>query len=162
MEDQNFTPPYPSEISSQERSLGMWMHLGPLLASFVNLFLPIPFLSVIVTIILYYTQKEKGKFVTQHGKESLNFQITFALVIVTLMIVMAFIFGGALLTAFLGGAIDSSNVGTGVMGMLGSALLMGLLFFAIGIFALVVMIIGSVRANEGRAYRYPISIRFIK
>lgn len=138
------------------------MHLGPLLASFVNLFLPIPFLSLIVTIILYYTQKDKGEFVKQHGKESLNFQITFALVIVTLLIVIAFIFGGALLTAFLGGAIDSSNVGTGVVGMVGSALLMGLLFFAIGIFSLVIMIIGSVRAKEGKVYRYPISLRMVK
>ena len=162
MEDQNLTPPYPSEISSQERSLGMWMHLGPLLASFVNLMIPIPLLSLIVTITLYYTQKDKGEFVKQHGKESLNFQITFALVIVTLLIVMAFIFGGALLTAFLGGAIDSSNVGTGVMGMVGSGLLMGLLFLTIGIFSLVIMIIASMRANEGKIYRYPISIRMVK
>ncbi len=162
MEDQNLTPAYLSEISSQERSLGMWMHLGPLLASFVNLLIPIPFLSLIVTVVLYYTQKEKGEFVTQHGKESLNFQITFALVIVILMVVMAFVFGGAILTAFLGGALENSNVGVGVMGMVGSALLMGLLFFAIGIFSLVVMIIASMRANEGKVYRYPISIRLVK
>lgn len=162
MEESNFTPTYPTEIPEEQRSLGMWMHLAPLLSSFVNLFLPIPFLSLIVTIVLYYTQKDKGEFVKQHGKESLNFQITFALVMVILLIAMAFIFGGALLSAFFGGTLDSSNVGAGAMKMLGSALLMGLLFLSIGIFSLVVIVIASIRAKDGKMYRYPISIRLVK
>ena len=162
MEDPNFTPTYPTEIPAEQRSLGMWMHLGPLLSSVVNLFLPIPFLSLIVTIVLYYTQKDKGEFVRQHGKESLNFQITFALVMVILLIVMAFIFGGALLSALIGGTLDSSEVGAGAMKMLGSVLLIGLLFLAIGIFSLVVIVIASIRANAGKMYRYPISIRLVK
>ena len=162
MEESNFTPTYPTEIPEEQRSLGMWMHLAPLLSSFVNLFLPIPFLSLIVTIVLYYTQKDKGEFVRQHGEEFLNFQITFALVLVTLMIAMAFIFGGTLLTVLLNGELNSRDVGVGAMGMVSSALLVGLLFFAIGVFSLVIMIIGSVRAKDGKAYRYPISLRFVK
>jgi uncharacterized protein len=162
MEDQNFTPGYPAEIPARQRSISLWMHLAPLLASFVNLFVPIPFLALIVTLVLYYTQKDSGEFVKQHGQESLNFQITFSIVVVLLMIVMAIIFGGAILTAFLGGGLDRSNVGTGVTGMVGSALALGLLFFAIGIFSLVVMITGSVRANEGKVYRYPVSLRLVR
>jgi uncharacterized Tic20 family protein len=34
--------------------------------------------------------------------------------------------------------------------------------FALGIAALIFMIMGAVAANEGREYRYPITIRFVK
>lgn len=37
-----------------------------------------------------------------------------------------------------------------------------LLLIAVGIFWLVVVIIASIRANDGQQYRYPLSIRFIR
>ncbi|MEK3885612.1 DUF4870 domain-containing protein [Paenibacillus sp. PL2-23] len=37
-----------------------------------------------------------------------------------------------------------------------------LLLIALGIFWIVFVIIGSIRANEGKLYRYPMTIRFIK
>jgi uncharacterized Tic20 family protein len=37
-----------------------------------------------------------------------------------------------------------------------------LLLIGLGIFWIVVLILAAVRANEGKAYRYPLSIRFIK
>ncbi|RYD66924.1 MAG: DUF4870 domain-containing protein [Verrucomicrobiaceae bacterium] len=36
------------------------------------------------------------------------------------------------------------------------------LFFALGVFSLIVSIIAAVKSNEGVAYRYPLTIRFIK
>jgi len=36
------------------------------------------------------------------------------------------------------------------------------LMIAIGVFGLIMIIIASIKANEGEAYRYPLSIRFIK
>ena len=140
--------------------MGMWMHLGPLLASLVQVFISIPFLTLIVAIILFYSQKDKGEFVRANGKESLNFQITLSLVLVVLMILIAFIFGGALLTAFLGGELDSSS--GGALGMVGSGLLIGTLFIVIGFGALILMVIGSKRAHEGEVYRYPLSWRLVK
>jgi uncharacterized Tic20 family protein len=37
-----------------------------------------------------------------------------------------------------------------------------LLLFALGIFALIFVIIASIKANEGEHYRYPMTIRFLK
>lgn len=37
-----------------------------------------------------------------------------------------------------------------------------LLLIAVGIFWLVMVIIASIRANEGMTYRYPLTIRFLK
>jgi uncharacterized Tic20 family protein len=36
------------------------------------------------------------------------------------------------------------------------------LFLALVVFNLVVTVIGALRANTGEAYRYPLSIRFVK
>ncbi|MPR32458.1 DUF4870 domain-containing protein [Salmonirosea aquatica] len=163
MEDQNFTPSYPSEITAGQRSAGMWMHLGALLASFANMLVPIPFLALIVILVLYNTQKGKSSFVDEHGKESLNFQITLAVVGVVILLFMLFAFGSSILSLIIGGVSDNeTSTDVGIMGMVGSGLVVGLVFFAIGIFSLVVMITGSVRANGGKAYRYPLSLRLVK
>lgn len=37
-----------------------------------------------------------------------------------------------------------------------------LLLFAIGVYALVTIIIAAIKANDGVVYRYPVNIRFIK
>lgn len=37
-----------------------------------------------------------------------------------------------------------------------------LLLWAVGIFSLIVVIIATIRASEGKLYRYPLTIRFIK
>ena len=37
-----------------------------------------------------------------------------------------------------------------------------LLLFAVGIYALVTIIIAAIKANDGVVYRYPVNIRFIK
>lgn len=160
MEDQNLTP---TEIPADQRSMGMWMHLAPLLAFFANFLIPIPFLALIVILALYYTRKNTSSFVDNNGKESLNFQITMALVGVVILIAMMIAFGGSILSMLVGGVSDNdASTGVGVLGLVGSGLLVGLLFFAVGIFSLVVMITGSVRANDGKVYRYPLSIRLVK
>lgn len=37
-----------------------------------------------------------------------------------------------------------------------------LLLFAVGVYALVTIIIAAIKANDGVVYRYPVNIRFIK
>lgn len=49
-----------------------------------------------------------------------------------------------------------------ISGLLMLVLIGFLTTIALGIFWLVVVIIASVRANEGTVYRYPLTIRFIK
>ncbi len=50
-----------------------------------------------------------------------------------------------------------------LVGLLLSLVLIGIpLLFAIGIGSLVLIIIASIKANNGEFYRYPLTIRFIK
>ncbi len=82
----------------------------------------------IAPLVIYLIKKDEFSFVAAHAKESLNFQITLAIVIVLLFI--------------------------SVIGIL--------LVWIIGIAALVLVIIATVRASEGKLYKYPLTLRLIK
>jgi uncharacterized Tic20 family protein len=82
-------------------------------------------------------KKDTMPFVNDQGKEALNFAITVSLVCVVLLMLTIMSLGiGALLTIPL--------------------------FMIVGIAALVFIIIAAVKAHEGTAYRYPVSLRLVK
>jgi uncharacterized Tic20 family protein len=84
-------------------------------------------------LIIWLTQKDKHPFIDDQGKEALNFQLTVLIVAVVCII--------------------------------GTIVSCGFLFFLPFIpmiLQLVFGIIRTVKANNGEAYRYPMSIHFIK
>ena len=105
------TPP-----SQDEKTLGLLAHLITFISTFLG------------PLIIYLVKKDESAFVSEHAKESLNFQITMALISIILFI---------------------SIVGI-------------LLLWAVGIIDLILVIVATIRASEGKLYRYPFSIRLIK
>ena len=93
------------------------------------------FTCFIGPLIVWLVKKEEDPFIDNQGKEALNFQIT----------VVICGFASFLLTA------------TGIGACVGLPLLV-----AVSVVDLVFCIMGTVSANNGIAYRYPVSIRFIK
>ena len=82
-------------------------------------------------------KKDTMPFVNDQAKEALNFNITVSAIFLVLWILtVVTLFIGALLTFPLMGVV--------------------------GIAALVLIVIASMKANEGVAYRYPFTIRLIK
>lgn len=102
--------------TSDEKTLGLLAHI----ITFVSTFLG--------PLIIYLIKKDDSAFVREHAKESLNFQITVALVCILLFVT--------------------------VIGIL--------LLWAVGIIALILVIVATIRASEGKLYRYPFTIRLIK
>ncbi len=90
------------------------------------------FTSFVGPLIIWLLKKEEDPFIDNQGKEALNFQIT---------LVIAWIASALLTPVFCIGV---------------------LLGIAASIVDLVFAIVATVKANGGEAYRYPISIRFIK
>ncbi len=86
------------------------------------------FFPLLAPLIIYLIKKDESSFVAYHARESLNFQITVAIVCIVLVITIVGI----------------------------------LLLWLVGIFVLIVVIIATIRASEGKLYRYPVSIRLIK
>ncbi|WP_425508339.1 DUF4870 domain-containing protein [Tahibacter amnicola] len=88
-------------------------------------------------LVIWLVKKESMPFVDDQGKEALNFNITVGLLGVALVVLTIITFGlGALLALPVG--------------------------ICAGIAWLVFTIIATIKANEGVAYRYPLTLRLIK
>ncbi len=85
-------------------------------------------------LIIWLAKRDGKPFIDDQGKEALNFQIT-----------ITFLYAAAFLLIFT------------VIGMI-----IGIpILIATGIFQIVCMIIAAIKANDGVAYRYPLTLRLI-
>lgn len=95
-----------------EKTWGMLTHLLAL-----SVFVGIPFGNVIGPLIVYLIKKDEYEFVAEQGREVLNFQITWSLIliisgimiVVGIGILMLVAFGIAWLVLVILGAVSASN-----------------------------------------------------
>lgn len=112
---------------NETRNWNMFCHLAAL-AGLTS----IPIANILGPLVVWLIKKNEMPSVDEHGKASINFQITMFIAIL-LCIPLIFVFGlGALLMAI------------------------------VGIFDLICVIIASIKASNGEPYTYPYSIQFIK
>ena len=107
-----------------EKQWGMFVHLAAL-ATLIG----IPLGNVIGPLIIYLIKKDEYEFVNETGKEVLNFQITWTIILIVSTIFII--------------------VGIGF-----------LLLIGFGIAWLILVIMGTVAANNGQYYKYPLTIKF--
>ncbi len=88
-------------------------------------------------LIIWLMKKDTMPFVADQAKEALNFNISLAIVMVALLLFSILTFGIGLVIAI-------------------PAMIL------ISIAALVLIVMAAIKANEGHAYRYPLTIRLIK
>jgi uncharacterized Tic20 family protein len=105
--------------TSDEKTMALLSHILTLIGGFV------------APLIIYLVKKDESKFIEDHAKESLNFQITLCI---------AFIVSAILIIVLIG----------------------IFLIWILSIMALILVIIATLRASEGKIYRYPFNIRLIK
>jgi hypothetical protein len=94
------------------------------------------FTCFIGPLIIWLIKKDEDPFIDDQGKEALNFQITLAIAFIAVWIVSVLLRFLICAAPFLGAAVWVVN--------------------------LIFCIMAAVKANGGEAYRYPVSIRFIK
>ncbi len=102
--------------TSDEKTMALLSHVLTCVAGFL------------APLIIYLIKKDESAFVTEHAKESLNFQITIFLIIIVLAIT--------------------------IIGIL--------LIWAVGIVALIFIIMATIKASEGKLYKYPFNLRLVK
>jgi uncharacterized protein len=105
--------------TSDEKTMAILSHI----LTFVGGFIP--------PLIIFLIKKDESKFVSDHAKESLNFQITLFICFFISIILMIIIIGIFMV-------------------------------WALGILDLILVIIATIRASEGKLYRYPFNFRLIK
>ena len=131
-------PTYPDEplstLSAEEKQWGMFAHLSIVVATAVGGMI---FLG---PLIIWLIKKDQSEFIKDQGREALNFSLNILLAM--------FVVGVA------GIPFTLLTGGLGVF-------LVGPLLAGLGALAIIMPIIGGVKANAGEAYHYPFIIRFV-
>lgn len=121
---------YRPPMSEQEaRTWASAAHWSPLVLAFLSAWV-LPFAA---PLLIWLTQRERSWFAGDQGKESLNFQITSAIIILGSAILWLPTFG-----------------------------ISGIVTFAAAIMSIIWGIQGALAANRGEVYRYPVNFRFVK
>jgi uncharacterized Tic20 family protein len=115
-----------AQYSEEEKKWAMICHLSAL-SGFL-----IPFGNLLGPLVVWLIKKDTMPLVDQHGKESLNFQITVTIAAVISAVLMLVLIGR-------------------------------LLMIIVGIGALVLTIMASIKVSNGELnYKYPFSIKLLK
>lgn len=121
-----------------------------------------PLGSIITPLILWQTQKERSSFLDEHGKQAVNFNISYSIYIFVLSAGILSLLFGNIFDVFNGINIDfdldRDYSFRGLFGFLGFASLAGL----VSLVKIALIIIASMKANEGEQYEYPFTIKFLK
>ncbi len=126
-----------SEPVKSKSNLALWVHLAPLIAAVVAIFLIVSLFLLWLPGLLVRNSATATDFDKRHATESMNFQLTMLVFSVAATIFSIVTLGIGLLIVVPAG-------------------------IALGIAALIFMIMGAVAAGDGREYRYPLTIRFVK
>jgi uncharacterized Tic20 family protein len=123
-----------------QKSSRIWEVLCHLSA--LTVFVGVPFGNILGPLIIWLIKKGEAVSVDEHGKESLNFQISLALYLLAgagITLSLIFVIIGILLVPVL---IAGVVIGT--------------------ILDVIFVIIAAVKARNGELFRYPLTIRLIK
>jgi len=123
----------PDGISAEERQWAMFAHLSALVGGIVTT----GWGAFIGPLVIWMVKKDTMPFVDDQAKEALNFNISVGIIFLALLLMSIVTLGIGLIIAIPAWII-------------------------IGIGWLVVTIIAGIKANEGVAYRYPLTLRLIK
>ncbi|RNL90730.1 DUF4870 domain-containing protein [Sinomicrobium pectinilyticum] len=131
----------------------------------------VPFGNFLLPLVLWMSNKKASPFVEHHGKQAINFQVSILLYSIVLGIAvlpLAFFttwdfIGFHSLTDF-----DTINIDTGFRNIFNHSEhfvlwgVYGILCLCLFLFNVICTIVAAMRAHEGIAYRYPLTINFIK
>ncbi|CAM1363346.1 DUF4870 domain-containing protein [Tenacibaculum sp. Mcav3-52] len=119
-----------------------------------------PLGSIITPLILWQTLKERSPFLDEHGKEAVNFNISYSLYIFILGLSFIPFFFGRIFNGFDGIDIDFGGYHGhgGLFGIFGFASVVSI----VALIKVALIIIAAMKANKGEMYKYPLTIKFIK
>lgn len=134
----------------------LFIHLSAL----SNLFFPLG--NLIFPIVLWQAFKKDSSYIDHHGKEAVNFNLSFFLY----SIIIVFIFIASILDLIFNATrmehLNNPDQVFDVLFSSGGILISLFILILFVIFKFVLIILASVKAGQGELFRYPLTIRFIK
>jgi uncharacterized protein len=119
----------------------------------------IPFAGIVVPLIIWQTKKHQSEYIDENGKSVVNFHLSILAYSIVIAIVVGIFFIGSIVNY-----IEIENAGGDVIPI--DLITVGIISLSVlGIWTIaefILVILGTVRANEGSVYKYPFTINFIK
>ncbi|RAR46862.1 DUF4870 domain-containing protein [Flavobacterium lacus] len=119
----------------------------------------IPFAGIVVPLIIWQTKKHQSEYIDENGKSVVNFHLSVLAYSIVIAIVGGIFFIGSIVNY-----IEIENAGGDVIPI--DLITVGIISLSVlGIWTIaefILVILGTVRANEGSVYKYPFTINFIK
>ncbi|MBF6642430.1 DUF4870 domain-containing protein [Flavobacterium sp. J49] len=149
--------------TTNEKNIAAFLHLSAL-TQYV-----IPFGNYIFPIVIWSSKKNESEFVDQNGKQVLNFQLSIFLYMVVLCLIAIPIFIYSIFKNVPMNDINFNrnyvieNLSAGnITGITILGIIAVLLFFFLKVIEFILIIYAAVKASNGEAYKYPLSIPFFK
>ena len=108
-----------------------------------------PFGSIVVPLVFWEVKKKESEFLDRTGREVINFNLSFLLYSIVVVVAMAS-FGLSI-------AIDEMHHLT-----IFFIISLGVILGGLAIIKFVLIIVAAIKGNQGVAYKYPLTIKFIK
>lgn len=116
----------------------------------------LPFGHVLGPLIVYLLRGHESEFIGEHGRASLNYQIT-----ISILGIVAAIVAAALTLGFVETGSGAAQTAYGI-GVATVWLALGIAAGVVVLLSVIFIIIGTVKASEGLPYNYPFAIRFLR
>ena len=120
-----------------------------------------PFGGIVAPVIFWQVKKDESPFLDEHGKEAVNFNLSFFLYSFILGLTFIPFFIRNLMSIISNADQMHSNFNFDfpfMFGFLGGISLLGIL----GLIRFGLIILAAIKANKGENYKYPFTIKFIK
>ncbi|MBE9208770.1 DUF4870 domain-containing protein [Nostoc sp. LEGE 06077] len=136
----------------------IWLPICLISTVFFNIPVYIPFINILLTLFIWKSHKSRYPWIDNHGKESLNFQISLTVYIVIYIIVVLLLFPSC-------GVNVSQIPAANTVARWKFNYYLGLAFIPIGVtflYQLISCIAAAIQAYRGKTYRYASAIRFLR
>ncbi len=150
-------------MTTNDKNTATAIHLSSLTQYFI------PLGNFIFPVILWSSLKTKSNYINDQGKETINFQLsiflyTMIMALITVPVLLVTVFKNFNFnnisnnTDFYFENFSNSNIS----GILIFAILSGVVYCSLKVFEFVLIIYAAVKTSTGVAFKYPLTIPFIK
>ncbi len=139
-------------LSADEKNWAMLCHL----AAFSSV-VGVPFGHIVGPLVVWMWKRGESPFVDRHGRESLNFHLSFTLytALATLLLFAPFVLGFFSLSR-------AGGPNASVLPLVGSLLFVVAVYGSIALTGLICTVIAAIKAANGEHYTYPFAFPFLQ
>lgn len=117
----------------------------------------LPFGHVLGPLVVYLVKGHESEFIGEHARASLNYQIT-----ISLFAIVAAIVAVAATLGFIVPMTSSSESATAGFDLAAFWIAFAVAVLLVILGSILLIILGTLAASEGRFYNYPFAIRFLR